>query len=428
MLPSLVFRILRTTAPRAVWKLAWNAGVKGAFSIQKFKRRVRRGEYFPAFLHLSIINSCNLRCQGCWVDVEAPQEMITLQTLNRTIDDAKREGNVLYGILGGEPFLHPQLFECLAAHPDCYFQVFTNGQFVTEKVANDMARLGNVTPLISIEGLKSVSDTRRGKKDVFEKTMRGLDNCIRARLFTGVATSLCQSNIDELLSEEWLRELIAKGVHYVWYYTYRPVGPRPNYELTLRSDQLIRARRFMVEMRCKLPIVIVETYYDHLGRSLCPTATGLSHHVSPRGEIEPCPVIQCAKENIADPGGVVAVMKNSAFLRDYRQVARQATRGCIVLERPDLVRELVQKHGARDSTSRGTVLAEFAAAPRAFSQWLPGHEIPEKHWVYRLAKKFWFNDFGAYTNVQHDVEGRATDLKIKLDQAGAEEDTGGASS
>ena len=30
------------------------------------------------------------------------------------------------------------------------------------------------------------------------------------------------------------------------------------------------------------------------------------------------------------------------------------------------------------------------------SQWLPGREIPEKHWMYKIAKQFWFNDFSAY--------------------------------
>jgi hypothetical protein len=31
------------------------------------------------------------------------------------------------------------------------------------------------------------------------------------------------------------------------------------------------------------------------------------------------------------------------------------------------------------------------------SQHVPGEEIPEKHWMYRLAKKYFFNDFGVYT-------------------------------
>ncbi|HWI56290.1 MAG TPA: radical SAM protein, partial [Bacillota bacterium] len=300
-----------------------------------------------------------------------------------------------------------------------YFQIFSNGQFITEKVAGQLRRLGNVTPLISVEGLETVSDERRGKKDVFSKTMRGLENCLRAGLITGVATSVCQSNIDELLTETWLRRLMSLGVQYVWYYTYRPVGPKPNYALTLRADQQLRVRQFIVEMRCKMPIAIVETYYDDQGRSLCPMATGLSHHVSPRGEIEPCPIIQFAKDNLRDQGGIYEVMKNSAFLRDFRQSAAQAMRGCIVLERPDLIRELVRKHSARDSTARGTALAELDQKEPRFSQWLPGLEIRERHWMYRLAKKYWFNDFGAYRNARHDVEGRARELKMKLDPAAA---------
>jgi hypothetical protein len=90
-------------------------------------------------------------------------------------------------------------------------------------------------------------------------------------------------------------------------------------------------------------------------------------------------------------------MTQSAFLRDFRTTAAATTRGCIVLERPDLVRELVVKHGARDTTQRGTALAELERLQRRNSQHNPGQEIPEDHWAYRFAKKHWFFGFGAYT-------------------------------
>jgi MoaA/NifB/PqqE/SkfB family radical SAM enzyme len=420
--PRLAYRTLTTADPRCLWKFAWNFGVKGLLSVEKFKRRIKRGEFFPPFLYVSVINSCNLRCTGCWVDVEAPREMIDLEAMNRLIADAQQHGNSFFGILGGEPFMHPQLMDILAAHPDCYFQVFTNGQFITEKVAGDLRRLGNVTPLVSIEGREIVSDQRRGKTEVFNKTMRGLENCLRARLLTGVATSVCQTNIDELLTEAWLDELIARGVHYVWYYNYRPSGPKPAFELALRPEQTRQVRRFVVEMRARKPIAMVDAYYDHEGRALCPMATGISHHISPRGEIEPCPIIQLATENIRDNGSLYDVMTRSAFLRDFREVAARHTRGCIVLERPDLMRELVKKHGARDTTVRRTVMAELEAmAPRS-SQWQPGEEIPEKHWMYRVAKKYWFNDFGVYQNLERDAKdggaGQAAPGKSATTQAG----------
>jgi hypothetical protein len=89
-------------------------------------------------------------------------------------------------------------------------------------------------------------------------------------------------------------------------------------------------------------------------------------------------------------------MRNSAFLHDFREATAQATRGCVILEQPELIKALVLKHGARDSTLRGTALAELETMTPRFSQWQPGEEIPEQHWLYRLAKKYWYNDFGAY--------------------------------
>jgi hypothetical protein len=89
-------------------------------------------------------------------------------------------------------------------------------------------------------------------------------------------------------------------------------------------------------------------------------------------------------------------MRGSAFLADFRQLSARATRGCVVLERPDLVRELVVRHRARDTTLRGTAMAELESMTSRSSQYLPDAEIPEEQWFYRLAKKYWFNDFGAY--------------------------------
>ena len=411
MLFQLATRTLRTADPRLLWKFAWNFGVKGMLSVEKFKRRIKRGEYFPPFLYISIINSCNLRCQGCWVDVDAKRNSIDIAAMNRLISEAKAHGNSFFGILGGEPFMHPELLEMLAAHPDCYFQVFTNGQFITGKVAKELRRLGNVTPLISIEGNEIVSDQRRGNKEVFTRTLRGLDHCLREKILTGVATSVCQTNIGELLTESWLQKLIDRGVHYVWYHTYRPVGPKMNEQLALRPEQLVQVRKFIVEMRAKMPIAMIDAYYDHQGKALCPMVTGISHHVSPTGDIEPCPIIQFAKENISDRRNIFDVFRDSAFLRDFREISGQATRGCVVLERPDLVKQLVLKHGAADTTVRQSAMAELEAMQPRFSQWLPGEEIPEKHWMYRLAKKYWFSDFGAYASIKHDSAGKADKLR-----------------
>jgi MoaA/NifB/PqqE/SkfB family radical SAM enzyme len=396
-------RALLETDKRLLWKLVYNFGFKGIRSVQKHKQRLKRGEFFPPYLYISIINSCNLRCQGCWVDVASKQEKIDLAAMNRMIGEAKEVGNSFFGILGGEPFMHPELLDIIEQHPDCYFQIFTNGHFITPEVAARLRAAGNVTPLISVEGTEFISDQRRGREHVLNDTMVGLDNCLNNKLLTGVCTSLCQTNYEDLLQESWVDRLIEMGVMYLWYHVYRPVGPAPNEALSLTREQQQKARQFVVDMRAKKPIAIIDAYYDHQGQALCPAATGFTHHISPWGDIEPCPIVQFSKESIHDSRPLKETFNESGFLSDFRQLAASSTRGCIMLERPDLVKELVVLHDAKDSTARGTAMAELEAMEPRPSQFSPGDEIPEKSWAYRFAKKHWFNDFGAYASAKNPL-------------------------
>jgi MoaA/NifB/PqqE/SkfB family radical SAM enzyme len=394
-------RALLETDKRLLWKFLWNMGVKGTLSVVKFKRRLKRGDYFPPFLYVSVINSCNLRCQGCWVDVAAKQEKLDVETMGRLIADSKKMGNSFFGIVGGEPFMHPELLQIIEQHPDCYFQVFTNGHFITDEVAKTLRRLGNVTPLISVEGNEIVSDERRGRGGVLSKTMEGIQNCLNNKVFTGVCTSVCRTNIDDTLDEKWIDRLIDMGVLYTWFHVYRPMGPDSSPELCLTPEDQLRIRKFVVEMRAKKPIAIIDAYFDGEGQALCPAATGISHHINPWGGIEPCPIIQFAADNIRDESKSLHEKFNSPFLADFRRLAAETTRGCIVLERPDLLEELVVLHNVPDATVRKTALSELRAMEVRTSQFNPGHEIPEKSLAYRLIKRFLFCDFGAYRGADH---------------------------
>lgn len=394
---GLARRMLAEPDRRLLWNFVVNFGIKGMLSVQRFKARLRKGEYFPPFLFISVINSCQLRCQGCWVDVASPRKMISREDMARVIKEAKQHGNSYFGLVGGEPFMHPELMEILADHPDCYFQIFTNGQLITDEVARELRRIGNATPLISVEGDALVSDERRGRNDVLEKTLAGIEACARHKIITGVATSVCQTNIDAMVDERWVKKLIKMGVQYVWFHTYRVVGPVAHPELALRPDQVKRVRKFIVRTRRRLPIAVVEPYWDHEGKAVCPMATGISHHIGPGGDLEPCPIIQFANESIYDEGSLYDSFTQSKYLADMRETAAGATRGCIVLERPDLLAEVVRRNGAHDTTQRGTSMAEIESFQPRGSQHIPGDEVPEEHWAYAVAKRFWYHDFGAYS-------------------------------
>ena len=242
--------------------------------------------------------------------------------------------------------------------------------------------MGNVTPLISIEGTEIVSDQRRGRNDVYTKSAQGILNCVDAKLLTGVATSLCQTNIDDLLREEWLDKLIDLGVMYAWYHTYCPVGPEPNEQLCLTPEQQLKIRKFVVEMRAKKLIAMIDAYYMHDGQALCPASTGISYHISSgRDRAVPDHSIRQGKHprRTPHPRCVCAERVPERFSRNERR--NHAWQ--IMLERPDKVKEFVEKHDAPDGTARGTALLELEAMNTRPSQWNRVEQVPEQNWIYK---------------------------------------------
>lgn len=397
MIFSMTRRMLTTVSPRLLWKFAWGGGVNNLVAIARFERRRKRGEpYFPAFVYISLTNRCDLHCRGCWVTASPPTDMAP-ETLGQIITAARSQGCRFFGLLGGEPLLYIPLFDVLAAHAGCYFQLLTNGQGLDDEVARKLKKLGNVTPLISIEGAPDSYAARRGSTTAYGRALRALAACRQQGLVFGVATSVCRSNLADVVSDTFLDAMQQAGAHYVWYYIYRPAGANPAPEEALQGGEIDALRAFIVTQRRHRPLVIVDAYWDHLGRALCPAATGISVHINAFGDVEPCPPIQFADVR-AGAGSADDFRRNvaeSPFLTRFRRQIPGITRGCVLLENPAALRELAVACGARDTTGRDGD-AELAARSPLPDHHRPGHELPEENWFYRFAKRNWFFGFGAY--------------------------------
>jgi MoaA/NifB/PqqE/SkfB family radical SAM enzyme len=393
----LAARMLRLVDPRILGRMAWHCGIGSMAAIEGFKRRCRRGgPQFPPFLFISVTSACNLRCQGCWVYQPTPPRHLPPETLDQLIRAGRRQGSRFFGILGGEPLLYPRLWEVLGRHRDCFFQVFTNGTLLRDGHARTMRRLGNVTPLVSVEGLAQVSDERRGGRRVFDRTLRGIEACVRHGVPVGVASSICATNHADLVSDAFVRRVLDLGAAYLWYYIYRPVGDCPRPDLALTREQVLALRRFLVEARTRYPLLLVDAYWDADGNALCPAAVGISHHVSPTGDLEPCPPVQFATETVGDGRDVVRRVTRSPLLTAFRAEVPRLTRGCVLLDAPQEFAALVRRVGARDSSGRGGDGGGLACMSRCAGHHLPGEEIPERSRFYRFAKRHWFFGFGAY--------------------------------
>jgi len=394
MLTRFAFRLATELAPNIAFKTAYLYGFKGFKAIRAYKKRLRDDVLYPPFMFIALTNTCNLRCQGCWVEKEGRQRNLPREDLDALIESGKKQNAYYYTLLGGEPFLYKRLLDVFERHGDCYFQVITNGMFFTEENVKRLRKLGNVTPLISIDGMEEQNDLRRGE-GVFKAIDDGLALLKKHKLFYGIATTATGKNMDEVMSDEYVQHFIDRGAMYLWYYIYRPVGEESHPEYCMAKEQIVEMRRKLLRLRRKHPILLIDTYWTAEGEAFCPAAMGLGFHVGPEGSIEPCPPLSFARETVRDNDrDVFETINNSEYLRGFQKFVKERTKGCVILEHPQELVELLQKHETRDFSTRDA-FAEINGIDPRHSHHLEGEEIPEDYWVYRLLKKQVFFGMGA---------------------------------
>lgn len=389
-----MIRQLLNTNGRCLHRFMINMGWKGAKALKIYKKGLQTGQFFPAFHFISVTDHCNLHCQGCWVTGKKKNQELKPEELDRIISETKQHGSYFFGILGGEPLLYKPLIGIFEKHPDCYFQLFTNGTLLTPDYARKLRTCANVTPLISFEGDEQVADIRRGGTQVYRKATEAIDAATGAGLITGVAISVCRSNFEMATSDRYIKEMIDRKVSYLWYYIYRPTGEQAMPGLALDPDQINQLRRFLLAARSKFRIAIIDTYWDENGKPFCPAALGLSHHINASGHIEPCPVIQFSTDHINDQS-LDTLYRNSKFLNQFRTEVPQQTQGCILMEDPEWLVSYIDRFGATDTSGRHNERDRLLAMPQVNSHGRC-EIIPEKSFIYRFAKRHAFFGLGAY--------------------------------
>lgn len=394
MIAKLAWRVLTELSPRLALKAAHLWVMKGALAVWAYKRRLKRDELYPPFMFVALTNTCNLRCQGCWVEKEGNAFYLPERDLDNLINSGKKRRAYYYTLLGGEPLMYKNIWNVFERHRDCYFQVITNGMLFTERNVARLKKVGNVTPLISLDGFEGQNDMRRGE-GVWKSAAKGMGRLKKAGVIFGVATTATGKNMDEVMSDEYVQHFIDKGAMYIWYYIYRPVGEEPHPEYCMAKEQIVELRRRLLRLRRKHPIVIIDTYWTAEGEAFCPAAMGLGFHVGPQGSIEPCPPLSFAREKLSDnDGDVYKTINDSSFLRGFQKFVKNRTKGCVILESPQELMDYMRSHGVTDFSTRDA-FAEYGASSPRHSHHLEGEEIPEDYWVYRLLKKNVFFGMGA---------------------------------
>jgi molybdenum cofactor biosynthesis enzyme MoaA len=187
------------------------------------------GFYPPGMIVISPTMRCNLRCGGCYAG-SYPKNELSLETINRVLDEAKEMGTYFVTVSGGEPFFREDIFEVFRRHNDIAFLVFTHGGLIDEKMAEKIVAVGNVSPAISIEGYREHTDRRRGRGH-FDRVMRAMDMLREAGVIFGYSATQTRENSDIITHDDFVDFLRQKGCLLGFHFMYVPVGRDPDMNL-----------------------------------------------------------------------------------------------------------------------------------------------------------------------------------------------------
>lgn len=239
----LIKRILRQTNRRCKSQFVANMLVRQSWFGAKKRDEILAKEGFkPPWVYLiSPTMRCNLRCNGCYAASYSMKDDLELGVINRVLDEGKEMGTYFVTVLGGEPFIRKDMWDVWCRHDDVMFQVFTNGTLIDREAAERLGKLGNVVPILSIEGFEEETDARRGK-GTFQKVMQGMDNLREAGVAFGFSSMVTRGNVETIVSDEFNDMLIEKGCVLGWHFLYIPVGRNPDPNLMPTAEERERMR------------------------------------------------------------------------------------------------------------------------------------------------------------------------------------------
>lgn len=363
----------------------WIAGPKRAKYMEQEDTKI------PFVLLISPSMQCNLRCKGCYAAEMLDQPKMPIEEVERLVKEAHDLGMHWIIVLGGEPFFYKEMMNIYRKYNDMMFTPFTNGSLIDEKLAREIRECGNVVPMMSIEGDQEATEARRGK-GVYEKVMHGMDCLKKEGVLFGVSTCVTRYNIDSVLSDEFVDMLIDKGVKMNWYFLFMPVGDtKPAFDMMLTPEQRAYLGARTKEIRSTKPFFTIDFFNDapYVGGCI---AGKYYMHVNVHEDCEPCIFAHFSACNLKDGKHLIDAFRTPFFkeLRARQPYNKNMLRPCMMIDNPDVCREVCDKTGAK-ATDPG---AEAMLHDEEFNKKL--HEIADE-WA-PLADRDWENVFNGKGN------------------------------
>jgi len=289
-------------------------------------------------------SACNLRCTGCWAADYGNKMNMSYETLDDIIRQGKELGTYFYIYSGGEPLIRKKdIIRLCEKHNDCMFLAFTNGTLIDEAFANEMLRVKNFIPAISLEGFEKETDSRRGE-GTYKAVEKAMDILHDKKLLFGNSCTYTRTNTEIIGSEEYFDFMVSKGAMFAWFFTYMPVGVNAVPGLLATPEQ----RKFMYQQirkfRKSKPLFTLDFWNDGEYVNGCIAGGRNFLHINANGDIEPCAFIHYSDSNIHEKTLLEAYQ--SPMFMQYKQnqpFSENMLRPCPLLDHEHKLAEMVDK-------------------------------------------------------------------------------------
>ena len=295
-------------------------------------------------------SACNLHCTGCWAAEYGNRLNLTYEEMDDIIDQANDLGCYMFLFTGGEPLVRKKdILRLCEAHNDCVFLSFTNATLIDEEFADEMLRVKNFIPAISVEGFEQATDDRRGH-GTYQAVVKAMEILRRKKLPFGISCCYTSANTEVIGSEAYFDDMIAKGAKFAWFFTYMPCGQAAVPELMATAEQ----REFMYhqirKFRQTKPLFTIDFWNDGEFVGGCIAGGRRYFHINANGDMEACAFIHYSDSNIRQHTLLEALRR--PFFQAYHDNQPwngNHLRPCPVLDNPGKLTAVVEATGAHST-------------------------------------------------------------------------------
>lgn len=341
-----VSHVINDVDPGVMKTIATNFMINANLVSGPIQERLRKEHKcnIPWAILLDPTTACNLHCIGCWAADYEKNVNLTFEEMDDIILQGKKMGIFFYLFSGGEPLVRKKdIIRLCEKHDDCMFTAFTNGTLIDESFADEMLRVMNFAPAISLEGFGEATDSRRGK-GVYNHVLKAMRLLRERKLVYGISCCYTSENYEAITSEAYWDMMIENGAFFVWYFHYMPVGNDSSTNLLLTPNQRELVYHRIRHYRSTKPLFAIDFQNDGEYINGCIAGGRRYMHINANGDAEPCAFIHFADSNIRNKS-LLDILRSPLFMayHDNQPFNDNMLRPCPMLENPDKLRQIIKE-------------------------------------------------------------------------------------